>query len=117
VDPAADTLPGVLGAGSIKVLPLSDGLIGLQNKIYRDPTGRSRSAIFLLRSDDGLAWRPAREEPLLAPASSGWTNSHVYACDCRFRETDGAWYLYFNARDGWRISEGRERIGRIVGRA
>jgi hypothetical protein len=114
-DPADDPLPGVLGAGSIKVIALEDGFIGLQNKIYRDPAGRSRSAIFLLRSDDGLAWRPARETPLLAPAGSGWTSSHVYACDCRFREADGLWHLYFNARDGWRISEGRERIGRIIG--
>lgn len=115
-DPADDPLPGVLGAGSIKVIPMEDGFVGLQNKIYRDPGGRSRSAIFLLRSEDGLAWRSAREEPLLAPAGSGWTSSHVYACDCRFREADGRWYLYFNARDGWRISEGKERIGRIVGR-
>lgn len=112
--PAGDPLPGVLGAGAIKVLPLSDGYAGLQTKIYRDPEGRSRSALFLLRSQDGLAWEPARTEPLIAPGS-GWTASHVYACDCRFRESDGKWYLYFNARDGWRIYEGRERIGRIVG--
>ncbi|HEY9054451.1 MAG TPA: hypothetical protein VIO60_06505 [Rectinemataceae bacterium] len=116
LDPKADTLPGVLGAGSIKVLPMEDGYIGLQNKIYRDPGGTSRSAIFILRSDDGLSWAPARDAPLLAPASSGWTSSHVYACDCRFREKDGLWYLYFNARDGWRITEGRERIGRMVGK-
>ncbi len=114
LDPAEDPMPGVLGAGAIKVLPLSDGYIGLQNKIYRDPRGRSRSALFILRSEDGRAWRPARPEPLIAPGT-GWTASHVYACDCRFREDDGRWYLYFNARDGWRISEGRERIGRIVG--
>lgn len=105
---------GDLGAGSLKVLRLSDGWVGLQNGIYRDPGGRSRSAIFLLRSEDGLAWSPARTEPLLAPRA-GWTSSHVYACDCRFRETDGRWYLYFNARDGWRVTAGVERIGRIVG--
>lgn len=114
-DPADDPLPGVLGAGSIKALALENGFIGLQNKIYRDPRGRSRSAIFLLRSEDGIAWRPARDEPLLAPAGSGWTSSHVYACDCRFREADGRWHLYFNARDGWSIGRGRERIGRITG--
>lgn len=114
IDPADDALPGVLGAGSMKVLPLEDGLVGLQNKIYRDRDGRSRSAIFVLSSMDGLAWGPAAAEPLVAPAT-GWTSSHVYACDCRFRPADGRWHLYFNARDGWRISEGRERIGRIVG--
>jgi hypothetical protein len=114
IDPAADPLPGVLGAGSIKVVPLDDGLVGLQNKIFRDRDGRSRSAIFLLVSQDGRSWRPAADVPLLAP-EPGWTASHVYACDARFRPSDGRWHLYFNARDGWRIAEGRERIGRIVG--
>ncbi len=114
IDPARDGMPGVLGAGAIKVLPLSDGYAGLQTKIYRDPGGRSRSALFVLRSEDGVSWTPARPEPLISPAE-GWTASHVYSCDCRFRESDGRWYLYFNARDGWRISEGRERLGRIVG--
>jgi hypothetical protein len=114
VDPADDATPGALGAGSMKVLPMDDGFVGLQNKIFKDGAGRSRSAIFVLRSEDGIAWQAAREGPLLAPAP-GWTSSHVYACDCRFRKADGRWYLYFNARDGWRIKEGRERIGRIIG--
>lgn len=87
VDPKDDPLPGVLGAGSMKVIAL----------------------------EDGFAWRPARAEPLLAPAP-GWMSSHVYACDCRFRKADGRWYLYFNARDGWKIKNGVERIGRIVGK-
>ncbi|MCX7026538.1 MAG: glycosyl hydrolase family 43 [Spirochaetes bacterium] len=120
LDPASDPVPGVLGAGSMKIIACEDGWIGLQNKIYRDIGGRSRSAIFVLRSKDGLAWTPAGSEPLLSPqagCSLGWTRSHVYACDCRFREKDGLWYLYFNARDGWKISEGKERIGRIVGRS
>jgi len=113
--PAAGKAAQQLGAGAIKVIRLDDGWIGLQNKIYRDPGSSSRSAIFMLRSDDGLSWHPAREDPLLAPAA-GWTSSHVYACDCRYRESDGLWYLYFNARDGWKISAGKERIGRIVGK-
>jgi hypothetical protein len=116
VDPANDAVPGALGAGSIKVIRMDDGYIGLQNKIYSDRDGRSRSAIFLLSSVDGVDWSTARAEPLLAPAA-GWTSSHVYACDCRLREAEGHWYLYFNARDGWGIREGAERIGRVVGRA
>lgn len=118
-DPADAALAGseawtALGAGSMKVLRLHDSWLGLQNRIYLDGAGTSRSAIFMLRSEDGLDLKPAREEPLLAPAP-GWTSSHVYACDCRFREADGIWYLYFNARDGWGITEGKERIGRISG--
>ena len=116
IDPSKDSMPGVLGAGSLKAIRLADGWVGLQNKIYRDAEGNSRSAIFLLRSADGLAWRAASAEPLLAP-SAGWTGSHVYACDCRFSEASGLWYLYFNARDGWNLKSGMERIGRVVGRA
>jgi len=106
---------GDLGAGSMKALAMDDGWIGLQNRIFRDSGGRSRSAIFALRSTDGLSWAEAAPEPLLAPAP-GWTSSHVYACDCRYRKSDGNWYLYFNARDGWRIRDGRERVGRMVGK-
>jgi hypothetical protein len=116
IDPATDPMQGVLGAGSMKAIAMDDGWIGLQNKIYRDSGGNSRSAIFILRSEDGFAWSPARADPLIAPGS-GWNSSHVYACDCRFREKEGLWYLYFNARDGWKLSEGRERIGRILGRS
>jgi hypothetical protein len=110
----AESGASVLGQGSIKVIPLEDGFIGLQNKIYRDSSGSSRSAIFLLTSKDGLAWSQASDAPLLAPRE-GWMSSHVYACDCRLDESRGAVYLYFNARDGWRINQGKERIGRIVG--
>jgi hypothetical protein len=112
VDPAEDPLPGVLGAGSIKVVKTEDGFVALQNKIYRDPHGTSRSALFLLRSKDGMQWEGARSAPLVAP-DEGWRQSHVYACDVRFREKESKWYLYYNARDGWYKSQGRERIGRL----
>jgi len=114
IDPKDDELPGALGAGSIKVLKLDDGWIGLQNKIYSDSGGSSRSAIFLLRSKDAISWQSAKSEPLISP-DFGWKKSHVYACDCRFREADNRWYLYFNARDDWKITAGKERIGRLVG--
>lgn len=113
IDPADDPLPGVLGAGSVKVVRCDDGFAALQNKIYRDASGASRSALFLLRSTDGLRWESARAQPLLAP-DEGWRRSHVYACDARLREADSRWYLYYNARDGWHKSRGRERIGRLV---
>jgi hypothetical protein len=114
IDPGSGSAPeGGLGAGSLKVLRLEDGWVALQNKITLDGSGRSRSALWILVSDDGIHWRAAREEPLLAP-STGWRSSHVYACDVRFRDRDGRWYLYYNARDGWYKTEGRERIGRLT---
>jgi hypothetical protein len=103
-----------LGAGSIKVLRLRDGFAGLQNGIYRDAvTRRSGSAISVLESADGIAWKYAHPGPIIAPAS-GWRRSFVYACDARPRP-DGSWLLYFNARAGWHWSRGREAIGRAVG--
>lgn len=113
IDPAADPLPGVLGAGSVKVLRVEDGFVALQNKIFKDSRGTSRSALFLLRSADGARWESALPAPLLAP-DAGWRRSHVYACDARLREADARWYLYYNARDGWYKTRGRERIGRLV---
>lgn len=97
----------------MKVLRVDDGFVALQNKITRDPTGTSRSALFLLRSKDGAKWESARSAPFLEP-DSGWRKSHVYACDARFREADSRWYLYYNARDGGYKAQGRERIGRLV---
>ena len=38
-----------------------------------------------------------------------------YALDVRYRPADGQFCLYFNARDGWHWTRGRERIGRMVG--
>lgn len=114
VDPVDAKARGALGAGSMKVLRMDDGWIGLQNRIYLDHENKSRSALFTMRSGDGFSWQPAQTEPVLSPAP-GWTSSHVYACDCRYRETDKTWYLYFNARDGWGIAEGKERIGRLLG--
>jgi len=103
-----------LGAGSIKVLldPDGNGLWGFNNGIFQDGEGHSRSAVVLLRSDDGVAWRSTGNVPLLAPSGSGWKRALVYALDVRLCP-GGEVLIYFNARDGWLI--GRERIGLAVG--
>lgn len=102
-----------LGAGALKVIRLADGFVGLQNAIYRDARGRSGSAISVLKSEDGIHWQYAHPAPIIAP-TSGWRRSFIYACEARPRP-DGSWLLYFNARDGWHWTRGREAIGRAVG--
>jgi hypothetical protein len=104
-----------LGAGSIKVLPdpANDTLWGFNNGIYRDATGRSRSAIALIQSSDGLTWAGLARPPFLAPEGTGWKRALVYALDVRQTGPD-QWHLYFNARDGW--FRGKEQIGLAVGR-
>ncbi len=118
VDPYERNL--ALSPGSIKVIRLEDGYVGFQNRIDWDEQGRSRSAIFVLGSEDGQTWWPLHRDPLLAPDDAPgpdgkpWRTSHVYACDVRQNPEDGRWYLYYNARDGWWKTRGTERIGRIV---
>lgn len=96
-----------LGAGAMKVYAEGDGFVGFQNGIYRDAEGRSRSAIRVLDSGDGISWRSLDPKPILAPEASGWKRGLVYQLDVvRFRDE---YRLYYNARDGWRRA--KERIG------
>ena len=101
-----------LGAGSIKMLPDPERevLWGFNNGIFRDADGHSRSAVQILKSTDGTAWRPGEDGPFLVPGS-GWKKALVYALDVRWFENELR--VYFNARDGWFI--GKERIGLTVG--
>lgn len=104
-----------LGAGAIKVFRCDDGFVGFQNGIYRDAaTGVSGSAILLLESEDGARWRLLADKPLLVPAG-GWMRSHVYALDVARDPASGRLFCYFNARDDWHWTRGREHIGLLVG--
>ena len=103
-----------LGAGALKVLALDDGFVGLQNGIALDATTRqSRSAISVVTSADGLTWRYAHPEPIVAP-TRGWRERFVYACDVRYEHATRRWYLYFNGRDRAPMLAGREAIGFVV---
>ena len=97
------------GAGSFKLLDggWPDRRIGLENGIYLDAEGHSRSAIFVLQSDDGLAWRQLCPAPIILPHGDGWEKALIYAFDTA--RVGNELRLYFNARDGW--ADGVERIG------
>ena len=94
------------GAGAMKVFRYGELFLGLANGIYRDEEGRSRSAIDVLLSEDGLEWRDAPYNPIIKPGS-GWEKALVYQLDLRWYK--GRLWLFYNARDEW--SEGIERIG------
>lgn len=103
-----------LGAGALKVLRLDDGFVGLHNGIAFDTARRrSTSAISVVTSADGLAWRAAHDAPIVAP-TTGWRARFVYACDVRRDPGTGRWYLFFNGRDRAPMREGREAIGFVV---
>jgi len=101
-----------LGAGAMKVIRVEDGWVGFQNGITLDDQGRSRSAIRLLGSQDGRRFTPLSDKPILAPGQ-GWKQSHVTALDVR--PVGGVLRLWFNARDDWRWSRGREALGMAIG--
>ena len=95
------------GAGALKVYRWRGEYLGFNNGIYKDSDGRSRSAICLLASSDGVAWVDAPFNPVIAP-TGGWKRAMVYQLDVVF-DVDGETRIYYNARDGWR--GGVERIG------
>jgi hypothetical protein len=97
-----------LCAGAIKVLACADGWVGFQNAITWDGQ-HSGSQIWVLGSRDGLDWQVMTDRPALAPSGSGWMATHVYALDVR--DTPVGPRMYFNARDGYHWTRGRERIG------
>lgn len=98
-----------LGCGCVKVYRLADCYAALQNGIYSEG-GRSRSAIRLLRSDDGVHFEFAKV--LLRPRvvdGNGWMAQFVYASHL-VRYGDEL-RLYFNARNTANMLAGRENIG------
>lgn len=109
IGPSPDNPYRNRGAGAIKVVRCeSQGLYyGFNNGMYSDSEGRTRSAILLLSSSDGIAWDQVYDEPIVAPSGDGWKRALVYQLDVK-RVGDEAW-MYYNARSGWRI--GRECIG------
>jgi len=100
------------GAGAIKVFQDGNSWVGLNNGIYKDAEGRSRSAILALESDDGISFRPVQKEPILRPEGNGWKKALVYALDVARHE--GELRLYYNGRSGW--FWGGERIGVALAR-
>lgn len=107
ISPSPDAPYRNFGAGAIKVYLDNDSFVGLNNGIYKDNRGHNRSAIMLLKSEDGLDWELAQDEPILKPEPFSWKRAFVYQLDVvRYKNE---LRMYYNSRDGWFI--GRERIG------
>ncbi len=102
-----------LSSGSIKVIRIQDGYIGFQNRIYYSKNdNRSGSAVFILYSKNCIQWDLLKKDPIVFP-TSGWMKSHVYAVDVRYY--NGRIFLFFNARNDWHWSKGKEAIGLMFG--
>ena len=96
------------GAGAIRVFGRGNEFFALYNSLYLDEAGHSRSAINMLRSEDGIHWEEAPCNPIIRPnEATPWKSALVYQLDLvRF---NGEYRLYYNARDGFRNAT--EKIG------
>ena len=101
------------GAGAMKVYRDDENnrWVGFNNGIYSDAGGRSRSAILVLTSGDGINWKRESPGPAIEP-DAGWRKGHVYQM-CAVPRPGGGLWMYYNARDGWRHA--REHIGLEIG--
>src|SRR5262249_40169560 len=96
---------------AIKVIRYREHYLGFQNGIYwNEQQRRSGSAILPLSSSDGVSWRPDAGHPIIKPMTGTWMQSHVYACDVKQR-SEKELIIYFNARDRWHWTVGKESIG------
>jgi hypothetical protein len=67
-------------------------------------------------SKDGIHYTLVMKNPLLKPdiKEGSYKRSHVYAFDVK-QVDKKQWYLYFNARNNWHWSKGKEHIGLLIG--
>ena len=82
--------------GSVRIVPCSDGMAGLECAYYYDrERNKSTSAILLLTSEDGLSW----SEPKLVQKSpeEGWSSRYISSVDLRYKENEDTWYCYYSA--------------------
>lgn len=109
ISPDRDSKYLNLCSGCLKVYKVKDGYIGIQNGLYEE-NGKSRSAILLLESDNGIDFTFVK--PLIEPSFSDdrkWMKQFVYAS--HLVEHNGKFRIYFNARDTANPIKGRECIG------
>ena len=105
-----------IAAGCVKVIACSDGFAAVEcSRFYDERENRIRSAMLLLESDDGLAWRNLGLMQL--SAESGWASEAITACDLKYKENEETWYCYYSA-SGYRngLPFCRESLGLLLGR-
>ncbi|MGP1419357.1 MAG: hypothetical protein ACTTJZ_06085 [Sphaerochaetaceae bacterium] len=105
-----------LGVGSIRVLQGENGFAAFQCCAYwAEEESRSRTAMFLLESADGLRWRRVSETPMVFPSEKGWASDYIMGCDVRYKASESCWYCYFSANRINRLGIAVESVGLLLG--
>ncbi len=107
-----------LAPGAVRIIPCADGVAALECAYFYDKAeNRSRTAMLLLLSDDGITF----SEPKVIQLSplSGWASRCITHCDARYKENEGTWYCYYSANgidSESRIPYVKESLGLLLGR-
>ena len=107
-----------LAVGSVRIVPCSDGMAGLECAFFYDrEKNKSSSALLLLTSEDGLKW----SEPKLIQkcAEDGWAGRYITSVDLRYMDNEDTWYCYYSANNIVKekgIKYVKESLGLLLGK-
>lgn len=117
--PDGESLHRNLAVGSVRIIPLSDALAAIECAYYYDqPRRRSRSAMILMTSDDGISWQD--DSIIQLSPEEGWASRCITSCDARYKENEETWYCYYSANAvdrSLRVPYVKESLGLLLGRS
>ena len=105
-----------MAAGSVKIVKVSDKFYAFQCGVYWDNAKRkTRSAIRILESDNGIDFSECNAKPVLTTSDEGWTSSYIGTCDAHYKKDEDCWYCYYSGRGGKSRKFEKESIGLMIG--
>lgn len=105
-----------MALGAVRIIPCCDGIAAIESAFrYDDVLRRTRSALLLLTSEDGIHF--GGERLLMDSPEDGWAGGYITSSSANWREDEGSWYCYFsaNCRSRHRLIPGRESLGLLLG--
>ncbi|MFA5448609.1 MAG: hypothetical protein WC233_10085 [Sphaerochaeta sp.] len=106
-----------MAVGSIRVIAIEDGFVGLQCAYGWDAEkGKSVSHLIQLESVDGIEWKTVARRPLLSSPAQGWASSYIVSCDVNYKASEACWYCYYSANRRINRILAPESIGLLLGK-
>lgn len=105
-----------LSIGTFRMIPCSDAIAAIEASVFYDrEEKRSRSALLLLKSEDGENFtfiKKMHETPL-----SGWSSMMLTSLDLKYLDADSTWYCYYSCLSrNERFHFKEENLGLLLGR-
>ncbi len=105
-----------MACGSIKVVQLSDGYVGLECAVHWDKKrAKTTSSLLQIESSDGLIWKHSFRSVVLPTPERGWASRYLVSCDLHYKSEEGCWYCYYSANTH-SFPFVRESIGLLLGK-